>query len=152
MCTGPLLKFSFVKSHLLESWCANFSISLTSENLVCVHTGESRSSQARREKLVKENLPVCTGLENLSLLSIKSVYNTQYYRPSHPFFTFPLVCCQRPPDVYLLFMYLSRFSLGRVVLAYQQNTRLISKLSITRRRQPIRGRHPRAVNAEREEG
>ena len=60
MCTGPLVKFSLVKSHLLESWRASLSTSLTSENLVCVHTGESRR-QARRQKLVKENLPVCTG-------------------------------------------------------------------------------------------
>ena len=61
VCTGPLVKFSLVKSHWLESWRASFSTSLTSENLVCVNTGESRR-QARREKLVKENLPVCTRL------------------------------------------------------------------------------------------
>ena len=57
VCTGPLVKFSLVKSHLLESWRASFLTSLTSENLVCVHTSESR-----REELVKENLPVHTGL------------------------------------------------------------------------------------------
>ena len=33
---------------------------------MCVHTGESRR-QVRREKLVKENLPVCTGLNELKL-------------------------------------------------------------------------------------
>ena len=55
VCTGPLVKFSLVESHLLESWRASFSTCLTNENLVCVHTGESRR-QVRREKLVKENL------------------------------------------------------------------------------------------------
>ena len=51
---------SFVKSHLLESWRASYSTSLTNKNLVCLHTGESRR-QARREKLATENLSVCTG-------------------------------------------------------------------------------------------
>ena len=59
-----LVKFSLVKSHLLESWRASFSTSLTSENSVCVHTGEPRR-QTRREKL-NENLPVCTGLKTTS--------------------------------------------------------------------------------------
>ena len=36
MCTGPLVKFTLVNSHLVESWRANFSRSLTSGNLVCV--------------------------------------------------------------------------------------------------------------------
>ena len=60
VCTGPLVNFSLVKSHLLESWRASFSTCLTNENLVCLHTGGSRRL-ARREKLAKENLPVCTG-------------------------------------------------------------------------------------------
>ena len=39
------------------------------ENSVCVHTGKSRR-QARREKLVKENLPVCTGYKNWTKLCL----------------------------------------------------------------------------------
>ena len=47
----------------LESRRSSFSTSLTSENLR--HTGDSRG-QVRREKLVKENLPVRTGLNRIS--------------------------------------------------------------------------------------
>ena len=58
--TGPLVKFSLVKSHLWESWRARFRTSLTSENLVCVHTGESRR-QARRENSSKKTCPCVRG-------------------------------------------------------------------------------------------
>ena len=61
MGTGPLFKFSHVRSHLLESWCASFPTSLMSEDLVCVRTAESRF-QVRREKRIKKNLPDVRGL------------------------------------------------------------------------------------------
>ena len=48
-------EFSLVKSHLLESWRASFPTSLTSANLVCVHTDESRR-QALRGKNCRRKL------------------------------------------------------------------------------------------------
>ena len=62
---------SFRLSSLTVGKLAYFSTSLTSKNLVCVHTGESR-----REKLVKENLPVCTGLYNVPF-SVSNVPSSQ---------------------------------------------------------------------------
>ena len=63
-------------SLLLESWRASFSTSLTSENLVCVHTGESRR-QARREKNLSRK--TCPCVRDLTLLQERKASHSDYY-------------------------------------------------------------------------
>ena len=61
MCMRPLVKFSPVKSQLLESWRNNFSKSNDWKLGVRTH-GRVSASRSATKKLVKGNLPVCTGL------------------------------------------------------------------------------------------